>query len=102
MGYEATANEDVVIQTNDREVDLSALVDEYLTLKTEYQDRPQVKTVPDQETLNYYNAFIVLENVDLETRITVLFYRLKPIYEAGLLPSKYNDEYQQLENFVTG
>jgi len=102
MDYEATANEDIVRAVNSTDIDLSALVAEYITLRDAWFNRPQTKTVPDQETLIHWNEFIELENADLETNIRSLYLRLKPIYEAGLLPSKYEDEYQQLETFVNG
>jgi hypothetical protein len=102
MSYEATVNEDIVKQVTDKEIDLSVLVAEYITLRTAWFNRPQPKTTPDQETLNFWNAEIEIENAGLMGEITALYYRLKPIYEAGLLPSKYEDEYQQLESFVNG
>ena len=102
MTYEATANEDIVKKVDSQDIDLSALVQEYVTLKDEYQSRPQTKSTPDQETLDFYNDFVNTELGDLFSRISALFSKIKPIYEAGLLPSKYEDEYLQLESFVNG
>lgn len=102
MGYEPTANEDVVIQTNDKNIDLTVLIQEYSALKAEYLGLPQVKTTPDQETLNLYNAQVEEETLFLMNRIVDFYNRIKPIKDAGLLPSKYDNEYQQLENLVNG
>lgn len=102
MSYEATTNEDIVRRVDSTDIDLAALVQEYLTLKDMYFNRPQAKTVPDQETLDHWNEYIDIENQDLENNIRALYYNIKPIYDAGLLPTKYHDEYNQLETFVLG
>jgi hypothetical protein len=71
MEYESTANEDIVIQTNDQNVDLSVLIAEYQGLKSQYINLPQVKTIADQETLDFWNENISsLRSVD-ETNIRV-------------------------------
>lgn len=100
MSYEPTANEDIVMEVSSESIDLSVLVSEYLRLRTLYLGRPQPKTVPDQETLDFYNAFITTEIQSLISDIITLYYRIKPIYEVGLLPSKYDDEYTKLQTFV--
>ena len=63
------------------------------------------KTIPDQETLFYWNAEqediyrgLVLE---IKNRAFVLYNRIKPIYDAGLLPDRYHIRYLQLETYVT-
>lgn len=102
MIYEATANEDIIKEVTDVEIDLSLIISEYQRLKVQYLNQPQLKTVPDEETLAFYNNDVEVNINFLKSNIEALYYRVKPIYEAGFLPDKYHDEYAQLENLVIG
>lgn len=103
--YEPTSDPNVVEKSTVEEVDMSQLVGEYQTLKTEYQAIPDwEKTVPDQETLDFWNS--EQENLhvgtiaDLKSRAQVLKSKIDPIRNQGLFPAQYEDEYQQLVNFI--
>lgn len=105
--YFTTDDEDIVqkIDTGSENIDLSVLVQEYLDLKTEYQALPEIKDIPDEETLDFWNEIKMIDRaggeVDIKEKASILLEKIKPIYEAGLLPDKYKDEYQQLINFVS-
>lgn len=104
--YFTTDNENIIekVDTDSVNIDLSSLIDRYLALKSEFQALPEEKITPDQETLDFWNEKIILEKVILEDRIKnearILYRDVKPIFDAGLLPEKYEDEYLQLENFI--
>ena len=102
MTYEPTANEDIVNEVTIESIDLSVLIQTYLKLRTAWLNREQPKTVPDQDTLALWNMEVENRNAGLEGQINELYYSIKPIHDAGLLPSKYEDEYQQLETLVLG
>ena len=104
--YTAGIDEDHVVKTTetDSELDLSYFINQYTRIKSGIQSLPKVKTSPDQETLDHWNSVVVedgnLQKGILNNQAKALYEVLKPIYNAGLIPSKYNDEYQQLENYV--
>jgi len=105
--YEETSDDSVVLRIETIDVQLQALVDEYLSLKAEYMNLPDwKKTVPDMDTLYFWNSEQQLLHFDLvheiKGRAAVLLSRITPIYDAGLLPDRYYDEYDQLINFVNG
>jgi hypothetical protein len=51
---------------------------------------------------NYLTRFNALKDGYLEIKESAskLYDELKPIYDAGLLPTGYTTQYNQLENFV--
>lgn len=106
MSYEATANEDIVNKIDVEPIDLTTYVSAYLILEDRWTNRSQVKTTPDQETLDFWNDNIgglrVSEEAAIRADAKILYNMLIPIYNAGLIPSKYNDELLRLKNFVEG
>ena len=104
--YEPTADPDVVNKVETGEIDLSVYVGKYIVLESQWLNRPKLKTEPDQETLNMYNKVISEELAGIEGSIRSeaqrLYEMLMPIYEAGLIPAKYNDELLRLQNFLYG
>ena len=104
MSYEPTPDEDIVKKVTETLIDLSVYIERYKGLKKEYQAIPDLKTTPDQETLDFFNQEREIENQSLEQGIRVsaevLYNDLTPIVDAGLLPAKYQDEYDELEQFI--
>lgn len=104
--YSGTTDPDIVdkYETTTEEIDLSVYITEYLSIKNEYLALPELKTVPDAETLRAYNEqigdLINYETEILKIKATALYNQLQPIYDAGLLPAQYNDEYAQLVAFI--
>jgi len=100
MSYEPTANEDIVLDISSREIDLAVIIQRYQDLKVRLQTLPVLKIAPDAETLEIYNRYVDDSLRDTNSSIFELYAKVKPIKDAGLLPSKYDDEYQLLENYV--
>lgn len=103
--YIATADPNVVVKRDDQDIDLSAYIAQFLSLKQEYLDLPDFnKTVPDQETLDYWNSEMQLQwegqAATIRYAASQLLDKVTPIRDAGLLPSQFEDEYLQLYNFV--
>lgn len=103
--YLPTADDGVVIKRTDEEQPLQVFIDEFLSMKQEYLNLPDhEKTVPDQETLAYWNAEMGIHTADLRNtirnRAIILKGRIDPIRDAGLLPARFEDEYQQLVTFI--
>ncbi len=101
--YSATGDPDVVDKTTTKTVTLTISngVDKYLELEQRWLNRIQAKTVPDQETLDYYNeSFVDTEEEIIRIEAQQLYNDMNPIYEAGLLPPQYEDEYFRLKNFL--
>jgi len=104
--YTSGIDEDHVVKTTetDQDLDLTVFIDKFKSLKRQLQEIPDEKTVPDQETFAYWTAFAYQEGQDdkalLDVQVVELYDEVTAIKNAGLLPSKYNDEYQQLENYV--
>jgi len=104
--YTPGQDEDEVIKTisEDQPIDLTAFTTEFIDLKNSLQVLPKSKTVPDQETLDKWNNYIVIEvgieQANLESRAVLLYNEATAIKDAGLLPAKYEDEYQQLKTFI--
>ena len=101
----ATADETKVLKVDDQEIDLAALIAQYQALKTEYLNLPDYnKTVPDQETLDFWNTEMSIQwsnqAAEIKTQAGILLSKVDPIRDAGLLPSQFEDEYQLLYNFV--
>jgi len=105
--YTSGIDEDHVIKTisSDNDIDLTAFINKFKKLKEDLQNTPKIKTAPDEETLEYWNEFFVHQDAQqikafIDSRVKALYGDLKPIKDAGLLPSKYDDEYQQLKNYI--
>jgi hypothetical protein len=104
--YTPGDNEDHVIKTTetDQDLDLTVFIEKFQSLKQQLQDIPVVKTVPDQEILDHWNSYVVEEGernkVMLDSQAVELYNEATAIKNAGLLPSKYDAEYQQLEDYV--
>ena len=80
---------------------ISTGVDKYLELEQRWIDRIKDKTVPDQETLDYWNeSFVETEEEIIRAEALALYNELWPIYEAGLLPPQYEDELFRLKDFL--
>ena len=103
--YRETSDPYVVEKTAVSEIELPQLIAEYISLKAEWDGRPVRKTAPDQETLDFFNAEFDQEDAAIRFNIKqgaiMLLAKVKPIYDAGLLPTEYNDEYALLETFAT-
>jgi hypothetical protein len=103
--YNTTSDESIIEKVVTEDIDLQHIVDTFLALKAELQALPDwKKTVPDLETLNYWNSEQKLLHADLVHEIVFGAQNLKnqadPIRDAGLWPSQWEDEYQQLVNFI--
>lgn len=104
MSYQGTANEDVILDVNSKEIDLTELISTYQSIKQDYKDLPKKKETPDQETLDHYNSMIddlYLKGLtDIIVRADNLYQVLKLIRDAGLLPKKYDTKYLEFEDFL--
>ena len=103
--YLETADDSEVIKQTSIVMDIDAIADEYTALKVEFQEIPDWnKTIPDAETLAYWNAEMEQVHANLvheiKMRAGILLERLTPIRDAGFLPDRYEDKYTQLVNFV--
>jgi len=102
--YEPTADPDVVNKVESKGVDLSQYINTYLDLEQQWENRPQLKTVPDQETLDFWNEYrqseIEITEDVIRMKARELYDDLIPIYEAGLIPGKYYDDLIRLQNFI--
>ena len=102
--YTPGVDEDHIVKSTDKDVDLTILVQEFNTLKDRLQALPVAKTVPDQETLDHWNQTTATEagaeKEHIDEMAILLYEEATNIKNAGLLPSKYDDEYTQLENYV--
>ena len=104
--YTPGETEDDVVKTtaSSRDIDLTAFTTEFTDIKEGIQALPKVKTVPDQETLDHWNNWVItdgsIDQVMLDSRAVSLYNEAAAIREAGLLPAKYEDEYQQLKTYV--
>lgn len=80
--YIQTGDENIIqkIYTGTTNINLSDFIQRYQDIKQEYLDG------------------IARTKVDA----TILYNDLKPIYDAGWLPSGFTTQYNQLEAFVTG
>ena len=103
--YIQTSDPDVLIEREDREVLISDLVAEYVSIRDSVValDMNQ-KATPDQETLDFWNEQKAAEDygnsATLRARAGALFLRVKAVRDAGLLPAQYEDEYQIMVNFL--
>lgn len=92
------------VSVSNIDINLSEYINKYVTLKAEFLALPKPKTEPDQETLAVYNMELeVLNYIDLmniKTRAKTLYIELKGVKDAGLLPSEFDLQFTQLENFV--
>jgi hypothetical protein len=104
--YTPGDNEDHVIKTTsyDQNLDLTVFIEKFTSLKSQLQALPKAKTVPDQETLDHWMGTVYIEGQDqkvhLDGEVVELHNEATAIKNTGLLPAKYNDEYQQLEDYV--
>lgn len=104
--YTPGATEDDVIKTTetDQDLDLTVFINKFLGLKGALLDLPKLKTIPDQESMDYWNSIVYEEGQTYKAIIDAdaveLYLEVTAIKNAGLLPSKYDDEYHQLENYV--
>jgi hypothetical protein len=104
--YTPGTTEDDVIKTTaaQQNIDLTVFIAKFVDLKEALQALPKIKTEPDQETLDFWLAFAYQEGQDvkdgLDAQAVELYNEVTAIKNADLLPSKYDDEYQQLENYV--
>lgn len=103
--YTGNSDDSVVTKQVTADIDLDDVIDEYQALKAEYQGLPDLaKTEPDQETLDFWNVAKELERLELvvgiKQRATLLLAVVDPIRDAGLMPTRYETQYQQLLNFV--
>lgn len=104
--YTPGATEDDVIKTTEasQDIDLTVFIEKFQSLKNALQNLPKLKTVPDQESMSYWNDVIYEEGqthkVFIDAEAVELYNEATAIKDAGLLPSKYDDEYSQLEDYV--
>lgn len=85
-------------------VDLAPLITEYLDIKQTLLTRPNIKTAPDQETLDFYNEAVRTERDRILAAVLIrargLYEILKPINDQGILPAEYLDGFNELEAFI--
>jgi len=104
--YSPGETEDDVIKTTDisQDLDLTVWKQQFTYLKNALQAIPNSKSTCDQETLDHWMNTVYVEGQEDKIRFdeeAVLMYEeITAIKNAGLLPSKYDDEYQQLEDYV--
>ena len=104
--YTPGIDEDQVIKTieTDHYLDLAIYIKKFKNIKSGLQSIPDIKTIPDQETLDHWLATMYedgqADKERLDAQAVKVYNQIKPIKDAGLLPSKYDNEYQQLENYV--
>jgi len=104
--YTSGLNEDHIIKTEsiDHDLDLTFYIKRFNNIKANLQSIPKKKTVPDQETLDHWTSTIYEEGqmnkILLNEKVIRLYNQIKLIKDVGLLPSKYDEEYQQLETYV--
>lgn len=96
--------EDDVIKVDSKDLDLTVFIEMYQQLELELKALEQHKDTPDQETLDYWNQSVDDRNAgnqaSIDERAVFLYEAITPIKDAGLLPSKYDDEYNKLQNYV--
>lgn len=102
--YIAGETEDDVIKLVGTDIDLTQFTVAFIEIKQGLQNLEDYKTVADQETLDFWNQGVDDRNTDekarLDTRAIDLYVEATAIRDVGLLPSKYEDEYQQLKTYV--
>jgi hypothetical protein len=104
--YTPGINEDSVIKTTEaaQSLDLTVFINKFVELKNLLQGVPGIKTIPDQESMDHWNETVYVEGqeqkINLDTQAVELYNEVTAIKNAGLLPSKYDDEYKQLENYI--
>ena len=78
---------DVFVETfeEQRQIDVAKLRKELEQLKTEHVE---VKKVPDQETLDYWNNEVLMRNESTEARINHINTILQKVKDAGFLIEK--------------
>lgn len=86
-------------------INLAEYITIYQGLKADYQAVKKLKDIPDQDTLDFWNAEVTINGqLAIETikgQATLLYRDLKPIKDAGLLPAIYDDEFNTLETFIS-
>jgi hypothetical protein len=104
--YTPGDNEDHVIKTitADQDLDLTVFIAKFKELESALKSLPKLKTTPDNETMEHWNETVYVDGQtdkdNLDSQAVELYNEATAIKNAGLLPSKYDDEYQQLENYV--
>lgn len=104
--YTPGETEDDVIKTteHDQDLDLTVFIQKFKSLEDSLKALPKAKTVPDEETLEHWIIMVyqpgLFEKEQLDIEVVELYNEATAIKNAGLLPSKYDDEYQQLEDYV--
>jgi len=104
--YKPGINKDCVVKTEsvDQNLDLTVFIEEFKALKKELEELPVKKKDPDKETLDYWNERVCNDGQNrkllIDDRAIQLYDEIKFIKNARLLPSKYDDEYKQLENYI--
>ena len=104
--YKPGANEDHVIRTEsiDHDLDLTIYIKNFKNIKAGLESIPKSKTKPDQETLDHWMGTVYVDGQAdkerLDEQTVSLYGQIKPIKDVGLLPSKYDNEYKQLENYI--
>ena len=104
--YTPGETEDDVIKTteHDQDLDLTVWKQQFISLKSDLQAIPNAKSTCDQETLDHWMDTVYTdgqeEKVRLDEQAVLMYNEITAIKDAGLLPSKYDDEYQQLEDYV--
>lgn len=102
--YIAGETEDDVIKKVSNDIDLSVFINEFIEVRQGILNLEQHKETPDQETLDFWNMASDDRNAEekarLDNKAEYLYLVITPIRDAGLLPGKYEDKYQQLKNYV--
>ena len=86
------------------ELIIDNLINRHIDIINSYESLPKTKTAPDKETLKYYNEYSKeLREIELpiiKQKAIDLYSDLKGIYESGLLPEKYENEYFKFKNII--
>lgn len=104
--YTQGQNEDVVIKTTetDKTLDLTVFIRKFVQLRNALQALPARKTVPDIDSMRHWNESVYVEGqeqkINIDVEVVELYNEITAIKDAGFLPSKYDDDYQQLETYV--
>jgi len=92
-------------ETRRVKVDLAECQNTFQELKGRYKNLPELKKFPDEETLNYYNADMYIrremEQDYIKRELADILTKLREIKEAGLLPARYADFEDKIQNFLS-
>jgi len=85
-----------------RTIDIIAYKDELVEIRDRLKEVPKPKTVPDQETLKFWNEFNApfWESEELKKRAIYILGIFKDVYQAGQLPEKWITPLLDFQNWL--